>query len=763
MLGPSESSEAGPFGGGGLPTPPTPPTSRPADGLDSAEVRIGRQGGRAFLPPAGGRCSGPCAQARPPLRLGPPLRRPGLVCAGAGSRSNGAVAHARELLRLAGHRPWLSGAPAQAWEWEAEPQHLPPFQPPALFDQSAEREIYPAAEISLWTVVAAIQAVERKADASAGRLLNLESRTATAEKKIFECEKTELELGSHLAALGGLIQEYRALQRRLENMENLLKNRNFWILRLPLGPKGEIPKVPVTFDEEDGVNFSGLEWAKLEDWQKELYRNITRGNYKPLVSLDSAIAGADVLPTPAGPADPHSAAAKGLCPAPKTAETLASKDELLSWIKQENLPVTGSGIWRGRSRPPPSATVSVWSARMASFKKKKRTPHRPSSLKSRGNSGNGAPPMRARLSKSEEQRLEESLKQAFPRPAAGSVHFRIPFDLDSLKRDESTAVKSEEQRLEESLKQAFPARLRAAPGDEPFQAPRCCQNSFGEVPASETAGGPHACSLCPKSFRLKTSLLIHQKTHAVGKNDSPFPGTGPSTPTGPHRCAECPKAFNRKSSLAVHQKTHRERPRPFQCPQCSKTFIRKQHLDDHTRTHTGEKPYQCPECEKRFAEKSKLTNHYRIHTGERPYRCGQCDKRFVRAHHLVKHQSSVHQAGAKLYSCRECGQSFGHAQAFLSHQAGHTNGERRHRCTECLKTFARRKYLLEHQRMHTGENPYACPHCGKHFRYKQSLKQHLRMHREQQAPPPLPSGPALPVTNPLEKDPPFEANPPSGT
>uniref|UniRef100_A0A8C3N1H0 Uncharacterized protein n=1 Tax=Geospiza parvula TaxID=87175 RepID=A0A8C3N1H0_GEOPR len=152
-------------------------------------------------------------------------------------------------------------------------------------------ELAGGSTISLWTVVAAVQALERSVAAHASRLFSLEHRAGNSEKKHLDCEKMVGEFGNQLeskcAALDTLIQEYGRLQKRLQNMENLLKNRNLWILRLP--PGVEAPKAPAVALENDATGFSTQEWENLEEWQRELYGKVLTGKREALILLDDVI------------------------------------------------------------------------------------------------------------------------------------------------------------------------------------------------------------------------------------------------------------------------------------------------------------------------------------------------------------------------------------------------------------------------------------------------------------------------------------------
>ncbi|XP_047445937.1 zinc finger and SCAN domain-containing protein 2-like [Mugil cephalus] len=129
------------------------------------------------------------------------------------------------------------------------------------------------------------------------------------------------------------------------------------------------------------------------------------------------------------------------------------------------------------------------------------------------------------------------------------------------------------------------------------------------------------CKKCGKSFRKRSDLISHTKTHAGEK---------------PYRCKACGKCFNRTIDLTRHVRTHTGE-KPYCCDTCGKSFSQRGTLTKHMITHTGEKPYCCKTCGKHFGSTSNLRIHMRIHTGERPYSCDTCGKTFIQRSALTMH------------------------------------------------------------------------------------------------------------------------------
>ncbi|XP_077022556.1 zinc finger protein 517 isoform X1 [Tamandua tetradactyla] len=156
---------------------------------------------------------------------------------------------------------------------------------------------------------------------------------------------------------------------------------------------------------------------------------------------------------------------------------------------------------------------------------------------------------------------------------------------------------------------------------------------------------PYKCLQCGQRFFHRASLLKHHKLHTEeypqgnSKCQSPLLGPTQKTRTGrkTYECTVCQRSFKHNSLLLLHQRLHTGE-KPFACRECGRAFSRKSNLTLHQKIHTKEKPFKCTECGKAFRRSYTLNEHYRLHTGEKPYRCRACNKACSWLSTLIQHQ-----------------------------------------------------------------------------------------------------------------------------
>ncbi|XP_070205982.1 oocyte zinc finger protein XlCOF28-like [Littorina saxatilis] len=196
--------------------------------------------------------------------------------------------------------------------------------------------------------------------------------------------------------------------------------------------------------------------------------------------------------------------------------------------------------------------------------------------------------------------------------------------------------------------------------------------------------------------------------------------TSDKNPERPHACPLCPATYKRPVHLREHMLKHTGE-KDYACEKCDETFGLPQHLKQHMRIHSRQRPNKCPHCDATFMQPRTLTLHLRK---GHPTLYGYSSA----AEWIVAVSDSVRTIDRTLekpYTCHLCPAAYKQSHHLREHMFKHT-GEKDHACANCDDKFSTLQQLKSHMRIHSGQRPYKCPRCDASFMQPRTLTLHLR-------------------------------------
>ncbi len=213
-----------------------------------------------------------------------------------------------------------------------------------------------------------------------------------------------------------------------------------------------------------------------------------------------------------------------------------------------------------------------------------------------------------------------------------------------------------------------------------------------------THSAPYSCPYCGCSFLRKAGLSVHMKSHfnearvkssqypkktkdfnkgSFDLKSSQYPKKTNDFNKGTFDCSVCGKSFLLRSHLCDHILSHVYEK--FDCTQCGKSFSTKSYLEHHMKIHSNNRPYESLQCEKPIPPKSFSHIHSKIRNYENPFSCSICQESFPRISLLDEHIEKTHNSDEELFACPECDMEFAERSNVIDHMRTHLTDGMTHR------------------------------------------------------------------------------------